>query len=152
MKGAGLYQDRGAMGKLPVHRKMGDMFPHSAPTQESDWLRYRGVFDHYKDGEMSGAGVMQTPVAPEHTVTEKQKETEKSSTGWSSLGKFKHPKGGTVEGFKHTSGATQYTINKGGYFTNVKQSDFDEAQKSSKYETYKAEAAAAKKKKSEKKT
>jgi hypothetical protein len=131
MKGSGLYQDRGAMGKLPMHRKMGDMFPHSAPTQESDWLRYRGTaMDEMKSGNFDGAGV-------------KQKGTGHSD--WTSMGKFKHPKGGTVEGFQHSGGATKYTINKGGYFTDVKKSDFDLAKESTKYERYKSEKPAEKK-------
>tara|TARA_R100001594_G_C3992730_1_gene252778 strand:- start:333 stop:737 length:405 start_codon:yes stop_codon:yes gene_type:complete len=118
-KGTGLYQDRGAMGKLPVHRKMGDMFPHSAPTQESDWLRYRGVFDHYKDGEMSGAGLKQQPVAEEHK---------------SSADVMQHPSGGKIHRYTLPSGTHIYKSSKHGHFGDATQKDWDEATAHTKFQ------------------
>lgn len=124
MKGAGLYQDRGAMGKLPVHRKMGDMFPHSAPTQESDWLRYRGTaMDEMKSGNFDGAV--------------KQKGTGHDSD-FKSIGSFKNQKGITVHGYESKgTGKKMFKAEKQGNFSSAQESDFNAAKKYQEFQASK---------------
>ncbi len=120
MKGAGLYQDRGAMGKLPVHRKMGDMFPHSAPTQESDWLRYRGTaMDEMKSGNFDGAGVRQQPVAKEHEYGGEV---------------MQHPSGGKIHKYTLSSGTNVYKSSRQGQFGDATEEDWNVATAHTKFQ------------------
>lgn len=126
MKGAGLYQDRGTMGKLPVHRKMEEMFPHSAPTQESDWLRYRGTaMDEMKSGNFDGAV--------------KQKATgHDSESDYKSIGSFKNQKGITVHGYQSKgTGKKIFKGEKQGNFSSAQESDFNAAKKYQEFQASK---------------